>query len=505
MNDINYVVIQAGGVGSRMGSYTNNKPKCMVSYNNKPIIQHTLDYFSDKKIFIICDYKKELLKTYITDILKYDVTFIEPKEKSTTSGLKELYDLIPDNEGFVYLWSDLILTKKIDFFVDKNIDVFLTNDLLCRWSVTDGKMVKVNNDKNGIAGLFVFKNKNIIKDLNSDVSFVGGNLINLNQHNVGFKYVEGLMEIGTEEFYEKLILDSNKCRFFNEVKITDNVVYKKCIDNNYSSLIDNEINWYLFLNTKNFINFIPNLISESPFCISKIDGNHVFELSLTYKDKQHIIESIIDNLNKLHSISTIRGNNDDLIDVYQNKTLKRVLSVKDIIPYYENEIITINGYNCKNPFNKKHLESFINSISFLFINEYHVIHGDPTFSNLLIDTNNKSYFIDPRGIFGKTKIYGDKNYDWAKLFYSVNGNYDSINSKKFNVKFDDKNIVLDIKSNGFEEFSDLIIQKSGMSKDIMNLHQSLIWLSLTGYVKEDYDAILYSFYYGILLWNLSQG
>jgi hypothetical protein len=115
----------------------------------------------------------------------------------------------------------------------------LTNDLLCRWSVTDGKMVKVSNDKNGIAGLFVFKNKNIIKDLNSDVSFVGGNLINLNQHNVGFKYVEGLMEIGTEEFYEKLILDSNKCRFFNEVKITDNVVYKKCIDNNYSSLIDN--------------------------------------------------------------------------------------------------------------------------------------------------------------------------------------------------------------------------------------------------------------------------
>ena len=41
-----------------------------------------------------------------------------------------------------------------------------------------------------------------------------------------------------------------------------------------------------------------------------------------------------------------------------------------------------------------------------------------------------------------------------------------------------------------------------MSKKQMTLHQSLIWLSLTGYVKEDYDSILYSFFYGVLLWNL---
>jgi hypothetical protein len=67
-------------------------------------------------------------------------------------------------------------------------------------------------------------------------------------------------------------------------------------------------------------------------------------------------------------------------------------------------------------------------------------------------------------IFGNTKIYGDKNYDWAKLYYSVNGNYDSVNSKKFSVKFNKQNIILDIESNGFEEFSDLIIKKSGISK-----------------------------------------
>ena len=40
-----------------------------------------------------------------------------------------------------------------------------------------------------------------------------------------------------------------------------------------------------------------------------------------------------------------------------------------------------------------------------------------------------------------------------------------------------------------------------MSKKEMGLIHASIWLSLTGYVKEDYDAILYSFYKGCQLWT----
>ena len=57
--------------------------------------------------------------------------------------------------------------------------------------------------------------------------------------------------------------------------------------------------------------------------------------------------------------------------------------------------------------------------------EFNIIHGDPTFSNIIISKSNKPYLIDPRLKFGKSDYYGDPFYDWAKLFYSVVGSYDN--------------------------------------------------------------------------------
>ena len=131
-----------------------------------------------------------------------------------------------------------------------------------------------------------------------------------------------------------------------------------------------------------------------------------------------------------------------------------------------------------------------------------VIHGDPSFSNTLVDKDNNVWLIDPRGSFGKTKIYGDRRYDWAKFYYSAVGNYDSMNSKKFKVTVRDvPEVELEIKTNGYEEYGDIIVERSGMSKIEMNLIHASLWLSLTGYVKEDIDAAMFSFYMGTYLWS----
>ena len=37
------VIVQAGGRGSRLRHFTWNKPKCLVSYNGKPVIYHLFD------------------------------------------------------------------------------------------------------------------------------------------------------------------------------------------------------------------------------------------------------------------------------------------------------------------------------------------------------------------------------------------------------------------------------------------------------------------------------
>ena len=37
------VIVQAGGRGSRLRHYTWNKPKCLVSYEGKPVIFHLFE------------------------------------------------------------------------------------------------------------------------------------------------------------------------------------------------------------------------------------------------------------------------------------------------------------------------------------------------------------------------------------------------------------------------------------------------------------------------------
>ena len=63
---------------------------------------------------------------------------------------------------------------------------------------------------------------------------------------------------------------------------------------------------------------------------------------------------------------------------------------------------------------------------------YTLIHGDATFSNTLISKEfSNLYLIDPRGGFGSTKFFGDPRYDYAKLYYSIIGNFDSLNNGNF--------------------------------------------------------------------------
>ncbi len=60
---------------------------------------------------------------------------------------------------------------------------------------------------------------------------------------------------------------------------------------------------------------------------------------------------------------------------------------------------------------------------------YSLIHGDCQFNNILINPENDDIvFIDPRGYFGGTSVYGLAEYDWAKLNFALSG-YDWFDNK----------------------------------------------------------------------------
>ena len=74
---MDYIIVQAGGKGTRMESLTRNKPKALVPVNNLPMIFHLFKQFPDKKFIVIGDYKYDVLKKYLAAFSgDYDISLV---------------------------------------------------------------------------------------------------------------------------------------------------------------------------------------------------------------------------------------------------------------------------------------------------------------------------------------------------------------------------------------------------------------------------------------------
>jgi hypothetical protein len=72
----NYVVIMAGGKGTRLGRLTKILPKPMLRYRGKILLEHiieSLKTYGLKKIYISVFYKKEIIKKYFRNGLRFGV------------------------------------------------------------------------------------------------------------------------------------------------------------------------------------------------------------------------------------------------------------------------------------------------------------------------------------------------------------------------------------------------------------------------------------------------
>lgn len=494
--DIRYIIVQSGGKGTRMGHYARNRPKCLVPVNGVPMIVNTMNVYKDKKIIIIGDHLVNVLESYLESFCKdYDYKIVRTEEEGTAAGLTEAVSYIPESEPFILTWSDLFFEKEQDFILETELLVGLSNTFKCRWKY-ENQFINESSTTCGVSGFFVFWDKSKFDNISTDKSLVRGFLTDYyTKENISTFYNHDCFEVGEKDIYEKLLEKGPNHRYFNKVDIIDDIVYKRCVDSKYDNVHENEKKWYEFVGRK--YSRVPKIYSTNPLSLQKIDGKHLWEVD---HHKSEIIENYCNALDSLHNIDIVDASPGECMQVYFSKAYQRVVEVSKIIPFISRPYININGKDCENPiYNLYHFEDVVSCIC--NIERYNVIHGDCTFSNTLVDNNCQIWMIDPRGTFGNTQIYGDKRYDWAKFYYSASGNYDSINSKKFRVNIKGERVDLKIQSNGYEMFENIIIDRSGMSKKEMQLINATIWLSLTGYVREDIDATMYAFYKGCELWS----
>ncbi len=487
-----YIIVQAGGRGSRLEYLTDNKPKAIVPVENKPMLFHLFNQFPDKKYIIIGDYQKDVLKSYLECFANVIYQVVDAKGKGTCSGIRQAVELLPEGQPFMLMWSDLILPDSFAFPEENDNYLGVSETFPCRWSCHNGDLVEQPSTEEGVAGLFIFKDKSILNGVPTEGEFVRW----LQQKQITYKTIglAGTKEYGTLSEYLKL--PNEKCRPFNRMYERDGMLIKEGIDEQGKKLAVKEQLWYRKVNELG-INGIPHIYGFDPLVMEKINGKNIYEYTLSYEQKKNILTALVEVLKKLHKTEKTQRDTFSLKEAYYGKTFDRIDKIRDLVPFANERIITVNGRQCRNVFfYRKELEQKIEGL----INEctdFCFIHGDCTFSNMMLDEENSPVLIDPRGYFGYTSLYGDEMYDWAKLYYSLVGNYDRFNLKKFRLMINESDVKLEIESNGWEEMEEDFFKLTGADRNAIKLIHAIIWLSLTTYAWQDYDSICGAFYQGL--------
>lgn len=500
---MDHIIVQAGGKGTRLKYLTENKPKALVPIDNLPMLFHLFRKYPDKRFVIIADYKKEVMREYLDVFADVKYNIVDASGTGTCSGVKQAIDLIPDSEPFMLVWSDLVLPKDLRLptgYEDGTGEpcedyVGLSQTFPCRWKYENGEFVEEKSTEYGVAGFFLFTDKSKIADVPESGELV--RWMQQKQMRYGTVGLAGTKEFGLIEEYEKL--ETSKCRPFNKITIKGNELIKEPVDTQGIKLAKRECTWYEKAKGLG-IEILPKIYSTEPLRMEYIMGKNIYECDLEYDQKLHILESLVSSLKKLHESEKVPADSFSVKEAYFHKTFDRLAKIQDLIPFGRERVITVNGRKCRNVYyHRRELEKALDKLV-LNCKVFSFIHGDCTFSNMMVRENGEPVLIDPRGYFGYSELYGDERYDWAKVYYSIAGNYDQFNLKHFRLHLGENaeyGVKLEIESNHWEDLANEFIKMTGMDEEEIKLLHAVIWLSLTTYAWQDYDSVCGAFYNGL--------
>lgn len=274
-----------------------------------------------------------------------------------------------------------------------------------------------------------------------------------------FRDVDTWYDVGHSETYFKA-KSGVAARSFNSIDIDYERGILKKSSKNKQKLID-EIKWYLKL-PENIQYLAPRIYKyslepNSPYVSMEFYGYHTLHESFLYGELSIIrwreifkkLLFIIKDMEQYKVTSQRSILEESMKKIYILKTQKRLNELrnnKQFSPFFSDNII-INDvrYNSLDYYLML-LPKLIDDIIIKnYNNNFNIIHGDLCFANILLEDNyNFMRLIDPRGSFGNFDIYGDSNYELAKLLHSLEGKYDFIIEDMFDINVNKTTIKLNI-------------------------------------------------------------
>lgn len=290
-------------------------------------------------------------------------------------------------------------------------------------------------------------------------------------------------------FNKTLVVDDNFIKFSQTDRLFDEIHYYYRIQN---------------LEQKNLFAEFRGEVSDASFYGLKLkyyNYKNLYESLISGISQDVVLNVLLMTLDLLHN-ERPKPISDNLpflnVPIFIEKTEKEFLLFRKqsnifINHFINKDSIKVNGIVCK------HFEYIWPQIKSIIKNNYSyyepsIIHGDFCLANILwnYDSNN-CILIDPRGSYQIKGIYGDPDYDLAKLLHSLDGNYEQIIYDHYDIKIENDEINFIFKHNFIEIKEKFILSLDSYRLQKIKLIEGLLFISMCSrhYDNEEHQFIMY--------------
>jgi NDP-sugar pyrophosphorylase family protein len=511
------VFIPCAGVGARLGEFTENVNKALVSIANKPAISHIIEKFNkETEIVIALGYKGDYIKQFLE--LAYpdrNFQFVEiDKYQGEGSGLGYTLNKCRKylQSEFIFISNDTIITDEIPSLQKMNF-----NNWVGYSDVKGGsKYRSLQINKEGIVKYLYEKSESVdspayigvcgIKDYRTFWSHIDKNsIITGESYAIQQMLLEGIkfdsIKFNWYDAGDKDILNSVKEKFKKDgdpnilekpnesIWFVEDRVIKFSIDQKF---ISNRVKRCSLLDP-----YIPQLLDQrdNMYSYKKVNGV-VFSEAINVEN----FKFLLDWLTVFHQKPLLDVDEESFksncFKFYKDKTYSRIEEYFSRFNNIDSDREIINGIKTPS------IKSLLDQLDWDYISSGTPVrfHGDLHFENILVaeknDTNTPPLtLLDWRQDFCGDLNFGDIYYDYAKLMHGliishdlINDNLYTFNRSSNEIKYDflRKNVNIDCVSI-FEEY----IKKQGYDENKVNLMTSLIFLNIAGLHHYPYCHLLF--------------
>jgi len=220
--------------------------------------------------------------------------------------------------------------------------------------------------------------------------------------------------------------DDNYGFIFSDITITDGTFIKKAKNMDGKLKLQNEIRFYTYIIDK-----------KVGFCVPKLLEHTSDTLKLQFIANSSTLTDVIIQSNMLGYVRRIKQHLSSIhcltmpisAEVLE-RDLQAELKTKVLRRFGEYEWSSYDLYNIITSVNGIRIRKLpvycdiIYERLVVLLRErrhYSLIHGDVHLGNILLDEHGRMIFIDPRGHFGETMLFGLSEYDHAKLLFGLSG------------------------------------------------------------------------------------